>query len=334
MATAHRTQADPVSAREALRAAPQRFTLFAALRALEALNSERPRIGTAPRPANEAVRLAQRPHLHFPATEVASLEERGRWYLEQYGFGLFGPNGALPLHLTELVFDRAHHFDDTMLRDFINAFQHRWIALFYRAWLTGEPATQADRPEDDEFLACLQALVGLDAQDALGRGVVSDAAIAGRPGLFTTGARSAEGLERLLSDYFQLPFRIRPYVARWLDIPSDARLRLGGLRECAELGRGATLGTATWQVAHSFELVIGPVDEDGLTRFLPGSRALAELRELVRRYTNDEWQWQLRVLVERSTVPGVSLGAQARLGQTSWIGQTVEVAGDVVLQGG
>ena len=96
---------------------------------------------------------------------------------------------------------------------------------------------------------------------------------------------------------------------------------------------GATLGAATWQVSHSFELVIGPVEMEGLTRFLPGSRALAELRELVRRYTNDEWQWQLRVLVKRATVPGISLGLHTRLGQVSWVGGSVGLAQDVVLQG-
>jgi type VI secretion system protein ImpH len=333
MAPTDRTPTDPVGARDALRAAPHTFTLFAALRALEALNPTGPRIGTAGRPAQEPIRLAQRPHLQFAATEVASLEEHTRWHLEQYGFGLFGPNGALPLHLTELVFDRERHFDDTTLRDFINLFQHRWIALFYRAWLTAEPAAQADRPQDDEFLACLQALVGLDAEDALGHGSLHDTVGAGRPGLFALGARSAQGLETLLSDYFELPFEVRPYAGRWLDVPEDSRLCLGA-RGAAELGRGATLGTSTWQVAHSFELVIGPVDSDGLTRFLPGGRALAELRELVRRYTNDEWQWQLRLLVQRETVPGIALGRAARVGQTSWIGSATEVAQDVVIQGG
>jgi type VI secretion system protein ImpH len=333
MAAQDRSPTDPVALRALLRTRPRAFTLFAALRALEALEPERPRIGAAPKPTHETVRLAQAPHLEFAPTEIASLEEGARWRLAQFGFGLFGPNGALPLHLTELVFDRAHHFDDTTLRDFINTLQHRWIGLFYRAWLASEPAAQADRPRDDEFLACLRALVGLDAADAVSRGKVRDGAKAARAGLFAPSTRSAEGLEVLLGGYFKIPVQVRQFVGGWADIPPDNRLRLGGPRECGELGLGATLGATTWQVSHSFEIALGPLDRSGLLNFLPGSRALDELRELVRHYTNDEWQWQLRLLVHRETVPGIALGSEARLGQTSWLGGVQGVAADVVMQG-
>jgi type VI secretion system protein ImpH len=315
-----------------LRTRPRAFTLFAALRALEAVSPDQPRVGAAPRPTRESVRLAQRPHLEFAPTEIASLEEGHRWKLEQFGFGLFGPNGALPLHLTELILDRAMHFDDTVLCDFINTLQHRWIALFYRAWLGGEPTAQAERPREDEFLACLRALVGLDATDAEDRGVVSDAAKGARAGLFAA-TRSAEGLEILLANYFKVAVEVRQFYGRWADIPADSRLRLGGTRESADLGRGATLGGTTWQVGHSFEIALGPLDRAGLERFLPGAPALGKLRELVRQYTNDEWQWQLRLLVRRETVAGASLGARARLGETSWLGAMKGVAADVVLQG-
>jgi type VI secretion system protein ImpH len=278
------------------------------------------------------VRLAQRPHLEFAPTQIASLVEGTRWKLEQFGFGLFGPNGGLPLHLTELILDRAMHSDDTVLRDFINTLQHRWIALFYRAWLAAEPTAQAERPREDEFLTCLRALIGLDATDAENRGVVPDGPKAARAGLFAA-TRSAEGLEVLLSDYFKVPVEVHQFRGRWADIPDESRLRLGGARESAELGCGATLGGTTWQVGHSFEIALGPLDRAGLERFLPGSRALLELREMVRLYTNDEWQWQLRLLVRRETVAGVSLGARARLGETSWLGTLQGVAADVVLQG-
>ena len=324
--------AEPAALLELLRTRPRAFTLFAALRALETLSPEQPRVGAAPRPTREAVRLAQRPHLEFAPTEIASLVEGPRWKLEQFGFGLFGPNGALPLHLTELILDRAMHFDDTVLRDFINTLQHRWIALFYRAWLGAEPTAQAERPSEDEFLACLRALVGLDATDAENRGVVPDAAKGARAGLFAA-TRSAEGLEILLSDYFKVAVEVRQFFGRWADIPRDSQLRLGAARESAELGRGATVGGTTWQVGHSFEIALGPLDRAGLERFLPGSPALIKLRELVRLYTNDEWQWQLRLLVRRETVAGASLGSRARLGETSWLGALKGVAADVVLQG-
>jgi type VI secretion system protein ImpH len=316
-----------------LRTQPRAFTLFAALRALEVLMPQRPRIGMG-RPVDEGVRLAQPPHLEFAPTEVAGIEEAegAAWQLEQFGFGLFGPNGALPLHLTELAFNRARHHGDSVLADFINALQHRWIGLFYRAWAASEPAVQADRPDADEFLQCLRALVGLDGPGAKDRGGIADSALTARPGLFAT-PRSAGGLEILLADYFDVQITLRSFVGRWLDIPADARLRIGLDAEHCALGRGATLGATTWQVNHSFELVAGPLDYGRLLTFLPGGRALEELRELVQLYTNGEWQWQLRILVDRASVPRGRLGSSSRLGQTSWLGGGVGVATDVVLQG-
>jgi type VI secretion system protein ImpH len=67
--------------------------------------------------------------------------------------------------------------------------------------------------------------------------------------------------------------------------------------------------------------------------FLPGSRALRELRALVQFYTNDEWAWQVRLLLRDVEVPGARLGVQGRLGWTTWLGDTQRMADEVVLQG-
>lgn len=322
-----------MSAADELRERPGAFSLFAALRLLEARHQDRPRIGTARRPGEEVVRLAQSPSLAFAPTEVADAEERARWHIDEFVFGVFGPQGALPLHLTELVFERARHHDDPTLRDFVNAFQHRFISLFYRAWAESDPATQADRLDDDGFRRDAGALIGLGTPAALGRDSVDDSAKLARAGLFVPAARSADALEALLEDYFGVGVEVRPYVARWLDIPQDAWLRLGGAREHASLGLGATLGASSWQANQAFEIAMGPVDREGLESFLPGSRALQELRHLVRFFTNDEWQWQLRILVTQRAAGGAALGQLGRLGWTSWLGGRRSIAEDVVIQG-
>lgn len=332
MAGTDRLAADSLSAIETLRSRPQGFSLFAALRVLENVNVDRPRVGEARRPGDEAVRCGQPPYLTFAPTEVAGIDVDSRWRLQQYVFGMFGPMGALPLHLTELAFERLHHHDDPTLAAFIDALQHRFISFFYRAWAASEPAVQADRLGTDEFKQVLASLVGLDVPGARDRDSVPDCSKASRAGLFTPQSRSADALEALLGDYFGLKFQVNPYVARWLDIPAEAYLRLAN-HDTAELGRGATLGRSTWQANHSFELVMGPVSLTDLERFLPGERGLEELRDLLRFFTADEWQWQLRIIVQRRTVPDLALGGAARLGWTSWLAGKGEIAGDVVLQG-
>jgi len=324
-----------VGAVGALEAQPTRFALFAALRLLEGAHADRPRLAESRKAADDPVRLAQRPHLIFAPCDVSDYEtqDRDRPRLKQYSFGMMSPNGALPLHLTEHAHERERQYDDPTFSDFINTFQHRLISLFYRAWANADPAANFDRPAGDRFVTYLGALVGMAAQSSRHRDGVIDYAKLSRCGQFAPQSRSAEGLEAVLGDYFELPVRIEPYIGDWLQIPPEAYCRLGGDRDSALLGAGATLGKASWQCQHKFEIVIGPLRLDEFTEFLPGSASLRELHALVRFYTNDEWSWQLRLLLRDVEVPRMTLGQQGRLGWTTWLSHTPRMADDVVLQG-
>jgi len=317
-----------------LAAEPHRFTLFAALRLLEQVYVTQPRLGESRKAVDDRVRLGQTPHLTFAPADVRTFEPPGPGYarLEQYSFGAFGPNGALPHHLTEHAFEWRHHREDATLVDFMNLFQHRLVALFYRAWANSDPATSFDRPETDRFTQYVGALIGLAPQSARSGDSVSDRAKFNRAGRFAPQVRSAEGLEAVLCDYFELPFEVRPFVGDWLPIPRELGCRLGARREMALLGATATLGSASWQCHHKFEIAIGPLTLRNFLNFLPGARGLMELHALVRLYTNDEWDWQLRLLLREVEVPGIRIGQGARLGWTTWLGGRHATAGDVVIQ--
>jgi type VI secretion system protein ImpH len=334
MAAANGQPQDSVTALQALEAQPTRFSLFAALRALEAAHADRPRLGESRKAADDAVRLAQPPHLYFAPSDVSdyAIEPGSLPKLSQYSFGVMGPNGALPLHLTEHAHERERQHADPTFADLVNTFQHRLISLFYRAWANSDPATNFDRPASDRFAAHLGSFIGLSPA-CRERDDVIDYAKLSRCGQLAPQSRSAEGLESLLADYFELPVNIEPFVGAWLQIPPETYCRLGRDRDCALLGAGATLGRASWQCQHKFEIVVGPLSLAQFSDLLPGSRALRELRALVRFYTNDEWSWQVRLLLRDVEVPGVTLGRQGRLAWTTWLGPRSHTADDVVLQG-
>jgi type VI secretion system protein ImpH len=335
MAGAAGQPSDLVNALTKLRENPSRFTLFAALRLLEQCNPQQPRLGESRKVADEAIRLAQPPFLIFAPAEIEGFREEGtsRPVLQQYAFGLFGPNGALPLHLTDFARERERQLDDPTVKDFVNALQHRLTTLFHRAWADSDPASNFDRPAQDRFFGYVGALIGIASEPARGRDDVLDHAKLHRCGRFAPQCRSAEGLEAILSDYFELPIQIRQYVGAWLDVPPDSLCRLGGSPEYSRLSGGATLGTASWQCQHKFEIAVGPLSLDSFVDFLPGARGLRELRALVQMYTNDEWAWQVRLLLTDVAVPGMTLGQAGRLGWTTWLGAKHAQADEVVLQG-
>ncbi|OYU89442.1 MAG: type VI secretion protein, partial [Burkholderiales bacterium PBB5] len=126
----------------ALASEPWRFDFFQALRQIDARQPQRPRLGTARRPADEAVRLGQTPAMSFAPATLHGLrqpEGGGVPRIDVRFFGLFGPNGPLPLHLTEYARERQlHHGDETLAR-FADLFHHRLLLLFYRAWAQAQP---------------------------------------------------------------------------------------------------------------------------------------------------------------------------------------------------
>ncbi len=147
-------EADAVAFLDALAAAPYRYDFYQTLRVLECLYSEQPRWGTALRPADEPIRLGQQPDLSFSPVPIAGFEPAGgnrRARLLVYFAGLLGPNGPLPLHLTDYARERLLHLGDPTFARFLDVFNHRFLAFLYRAWAQAQPHVNRDRPASDRF---------------------------------------------------------------------------------------------------------------------------------------------------------------------------------------
>jgi type VI secretion system protein ImpH len=305
--------------------------LFAALRLLEQAYPEHPRFGESRQASLDPVRLGHAPHLAFASSDVASFQEGADGArLEQHSFGLFGPNGPLPIHLTELAYGRRRHQGDDAVIDFLNLFQHRLISLFYRAWADADPATSLDRAGSDHFALYLGALMGLASPAARNRDPVSDDAKLSHAAPYGQQTRSAPALRSILEEYFDTEVSIREFTGAWLEVPRELQCRLGGAP--ASLAEGAFLGSAIWHCQHKFEIVLGPLTLTKLNSFLPGEAGLRELHALVRLFTGEEWTWQLRLLLLPDETPRTVLGRGGRLGWVSWLGFHQGVAEDVVIQ--
>jgi type VI secretion system protein ImpH len=100
-----RRETDPLAFFADLAAATYRHDFYQTLRHLEALHPDRPRWGMARRPGEEPVRLGQDAELTFAPAPLSSFVTRAGKppRLGVRLFGLLGPNGPLPLHLTEYV---------------------------------------------------------------------------------------------------------------------------------------------------------------------------------------------------------------------------------------
>lgn len=298
---------------------PWAFHLYIALRAIEASFPERPRLGRSTRLRDDSVRLGQEPTLAFaPATLAAfTRAASGPPRLDNYAIGLFGPNGPLPLHLTEYARERERNHRDATFRAFADVFHHRIMQLFYRAWAESQPVAHADRPDDDRFALYVGALGGLGLDTLRGRTAFPDHVRRHWAGLFAMPTHPAEGLRRVLAGFFELPVRIDECSGQWIRIPRGMQTRLGVIE--SRLGDSATLGEAVWDAAGKFRVVVGPVGLAAFRRLLPGHPGLSRLAGLVESWVDGELAWDLQVILRRDEVPATRLDGRSGLGYTTWV---------------
>jgi type VI secretion system protein ImpH len=313
---------------------------YQALRRIEAAHPDLPRLGEAVRPADEPVRMAQPADLTFAPTPVAgiSLPERGGPVrLAQYVFGLLGPNGPMPTHLTELVRERTYHHADPGLQRFFDTLAHRFALLFYRAWAQAQPVLSLDRAGDTAFARRLGALYGMGEESLLGRDAAGDDAKLLFAGRLARQVRDADGLQNWCRSQFDVPLHIEQWRGHWMALDRDERTRLSKAQGHA-LGGGAVLGAQTWDVQHKFRIVIGPLRRQQFDDLLPDGPNLERLRAMVRQWLGLEFEWDVQLILAQGEVPPLQLADRpprgaTRLGRSTWLGsqQRSRDAADVVM---
>jgi type VI secretion system protein ImpH len=311
---------------QAVHERPWAHDFFALLRRIDALRPEAPCTGQAVRPQQEALRLAQPPELDFAPAPMAGLTLRDDAppRLQVRFFGLLGPQGPLPLHLTEYVRDRQHQHGDSSPAHFLDIFHHRLLSLFYRAWAQAQPVVQSDRPEDDRFRAWLGAAAGLPPDP----GPLPPAALAYHAGLLAGRSRHPEALCKVLRHQFGVPVALQPHVGHWLHIEPEDRSRLGHARNrpesarlaAAPLGRAANAGSRAWDRQYRFRLQLGPMTLAQYRSFLPGGSAWAPLNAWVRLLAGPALRWELELSLVDQERPPARLGGRPRLGVSAWLG--------------
>lgn len=314
----------PASLIDELAADPTAFDFFQAVRRLQAAHAGEPRIGYSMSPTQDPVRFAHSPALDFAPATIESVKRdpadpaRPPSIYSRH-FGLFGPNGALPLCLTEYARDRIFHHGDRTFAEFCNVFHHRLLSLFFRAWADANKAVDLDRPPDSQWVYFVGSLTGLGGEAFWQRDNIPDRAKLFYTGRFAQQTRNAEGLAAIVRDFFRVETEVRPFVGRWMNLPREYQCRLGASVNCCCLGRNAIVGSRVWESQLHFRLRLGPMHLPDLERLLPGGGSFRRIKDFVRLYSGDQFTWDVQMVLARAEVPPIQLGRTGRLGWTSWL---------------
>lgn len=346
---------------ERMLVSPWGFDFFEALRRLECSRPDLPRVGTSQRLAEDPVRLGQQPSLTFAPSSISGYEQRPAGLpprLFVAFMGLLGPNGPMPLHITEFTRDRLLNLKDPTIARFLDIFNHRMISFFYRAWAANQKAVHFERgpatwhsvasagqtrtsaPAEDRFIAFIFSMFGMGMPSMMERDGVADIAKAWYSGQLACQTRHAEGLESIVGDYFRVPCRIVQFIGQWMDLPKDCLLKVGESRRTGLLGQTTIIGSRMWECQQRFRIRLGPLSLTQYQRLLPsapayekqrpaaagagepvivGGVSLKRLRAWVDLYVGQERSWEVQLVLKKEEVPSPKLGTFGRLGWTTWL---------------
>ncbi|HEX3866011.1 MAG TPA: type VI secretion system baseplate subunit TssG, partial [Gemmatimonadaceae bacterium] len=95
-----------------------------------------------------------------------------------------------------------------------------------------------------------------------------------------------------------------------------------GLGEEGSLGFGAVAGDEVWDQQGRVRLRIGPLARDQYDQFLPGGRSFDALRALTRFFGNDQFDFEVQLVLAREDAPAFRLDGDDTplpLGWCTWL---------------
>lgn len=301
---------------------PYKYGFYQTVRRINCYYEDKPLTGHSIRPLDDPIRFTQEPYTSFAPSTLHALEIDGSSRypkLSQRFMGLFGPNGPLPLHITEYARDRSRHHRDHSLAGFVNMFHHRAVSLFYRAWSQSQPVVQFDRPGNDRYALYVGSLFGLGTPVQRNVDAMHHFSKLSFAGHLASMPRHVDGLLSLIRGYFDVPTQIRQFVAHWMQIPAHDRLQLGNMTMGGQLGRDSIIGERVWQRQDKFQVRLGPLSLERYESFLPTGKSFKALVAVVRNYIGLEYLWEINLILKKEEKPVTCLGVSGALGWTSWI---------------
>jgi type VI secretion system protein ImpH len=304
-----------------LQAEPWRYGFFALMRRIGANPAIDP-IGTARLPQAEPFRLGQQASLVFAPREIASVSvDHERLKVLLFGLGMLGPNGSLPIHITEIARERREHRRDPTLSNFLDIFHHRYLTQFYRVWASAQSAASLDRPGNERFTFYIASLTGHEIKEIEQRPLPAHARLSAAPHLIRE-SRNPDGLAATLAHYFGVPVQIEEFVFHWLERKPRERSRLGVPGAATTMAVDGFLGDRIPDRQYRFRIVIGPVDMEDYQRFTPQGSDLLRLVEWVRAFVGQEIHWELELKIRPHSAPPAVVGGPQQLGWSGWLGQS------------
>ncbi|HDL7647665.1 TPA: type VI secretion system baseplate subunit TssG [Yersinia enterocolitica] len=254
--------------------------------------------------------------LNSPNGQIENIykdNESGVYHVSIYQHGLTGTVGALPTAYTEWLIERESRYNDHSAKAFLDIFNHRQHCLAYLAWQKQYYSSRLEGDEDSTISNVVLSLCGmLQATDRLPSN--------GYAQFYSYPVRSLTNLERILRQYYQTSVVISPFSGCWKDVDLTEQCQLGN-REIT-LGCGPVIGNVRWDIASSFDVIIGPVDFITARNFMSGGKYHEFIQKQIRTYVGVILDFKIKIKINAATQEPMPIG-KGQLGLNVSIGTQI-----------
>ncbi len=304
----------------------RRFSFYRLVYLLERTFPKAPAVGQLGPVVDERVRLRSDVSLIFASCDVAELDQPKypdgieRVRVTNAFMGLYGSPSPMPPYYVEKIAFDDYQGGPQPVREFLDVFHHRLLALTYRAWTKYRFSVMYKKKGTDPFTRRMFCTVGLDgmkdAETALDRFLHLRYAP-----ILASKSRSVRGLGVVLEDLFgHMGVKIEQFVGHWTLIEKPHRNKLGVMNH--QLGESLTIGRYVYDGTGRFNVILGPLSYDDYLSFLPGGSNRPMLRAVVATFTRGQQDVVLELHVKTDDAPRWQLGSprSATLKRTAWLG--------------
>ncbi|WP_273402693.1 type VI secretion system baseplate subunit TssG [Campylobacter avium] len=295
---------------------PDFFTL---LRYIESKYPKKTKLGYALNYEDEIIRFSQVPHLKFAESEIADIDIKDdKVLLKVYFFGLLGPNSVMPLEFTNFVMNRSLNHQDKGIQSFLDIINHRMLSLYYKAKSVNNQTLSFSKEEDNfydmisSFCANTQNLhrdkkhiLPYDTQITYAH-------------FLSKKIRSKDGLEKILSTFFKLPFRILTHINTKSSIPKEFLCVLSNPKS-AILGKNTQIGKHYFSKNKRIILELDQISLKDYKNFIPRSLGFLRLIALINMYLSKPIEYIIKFRLKKDSDVKSYLDAKSALGVNSWL---------------
>lgn len=310
------SQSAPARLIEQLRQKLPYMNFYRFCQLLEQSQPDAPVVGSHWQVRAEPVRFRPHPGMGFPASEIRGVEDPEPDHphlppsIRVTFMGLYGVASPLPTHYIDDIVQRREGYEAT--QDFLDIFNHRLIAQYYRIWRKySYPATFQVGGSDRTS----QYLLGL-----AGVGIPGCAEIAGTPlsrflallPVMLLPGRTAEGLDALVR-------LLAPDTNATIFHHDPCRIPLGqplamSARRPVSLKRRPVMGTYATDVNGQVLLRLTSDNPDEVKGWLPGGEIHGDLMALLHVYLGSHLDVRVQLCVARHLLPDAQLSCRREQG--------------------